>query len=152
MIWQCKKTTDTIQLFVSTTENKNFCTEMTVYKEENQNSVDVVFAQASYPEAYHYFEHHQEFGFSERHGVFMTDLGYHCTLSVQHRTEKDVLLRYWLALETLDPTLSEIIPEVNRFLGYVSVKELYVRLFNTYQQEGFDTALAWAFEQQNLSG
>lgn len=72
------------------------------------------------PETYvlfqNYFEYHAEFGFSNANGLFMTDMGNHCTLTFDEILEKDVLDRFMAEVLRFDPSIMEVIPIIKKTL------------------------------------
>jgi len=68
------------------------------------------------PECYaiflNYFEYHAEFGFANANGLFMTEMGNHCTLTFDQVLEKDVLDRFLAEVLRFDPSIIEIIPVI----------------------------------------
>ena len=63
-----------------------------------------------------YFEYHAEFGFSNPNGLFMTDMGNHCTLTFDEVLEKDKLDRFLSEVLRFDPSIIEIVSAIKKGL------------------------------------
>ena len=115
--------------------------ELSAQKAQGQLNVWSTLKESAYNELLARLECHPEFGFSQKHGVFMTEMGYSCSLGVEAVTERDVVLRFLAELQQFETSLSTIVPEIKRTLDLLDIKTIHQDIRQAFEQEGVDQAL-----------
>jgi hypothetical protein len=90
--------------------------EIYLYLHHPKVTLSLTLISESYQVFQNYFEYHAEFGFSNPNGLFMTDMGNHCTLTFDEVLEKDKLDRFLSEVLRFDPSILEIVPSIKKGL------------------------------------
>lgn len=90
--------------------------EIYLYLHHPKVTLSLTLTAESYQIFQNYFEYHAEFGFSNPNGLFMTDMGNHCTLTFDEILEKDKLDRFLSEVLRFDPSIIEIVSAIKKGL------------------------------------
>lgn len=90
--------------------------EIYLYMQHPKVTLSLTLTPESYQIFQNYFEYHAEFGFSNPNGLFMTDMGNHCTLTFDEVLEKDKLDRFLSEVLRFDPSIIEIVSAIKKGL------------------------------------
>lgn len=124
-------------------ENDPTCkiTEVVALQEGRQLSVTITTTAEHYPLLEEQFEFHSEFGSAQTHGVYMTNQGYHCSLTVDESTERDVMLRFLVDMIIFEPSIQDILPDIQKALNYQDKNTAYESLINQSDKENANFVL-----------
>ncbi|MDB6096933.1 MAG: hypothetical protein JWM09_1211 [Francisellaceae bacterium] len=93
---------------------------------------------------------HQEFGMENKHGAILSASTFQCSLTVNEKKARDVLLRFIAFLSQFDQSINKIIPSIKRHLRYYNIKEIHKQISEKLQNSGIDAALKFASLYENL--
>jgi hypothetical protein len=106
---------DTLK-FSCTEPSNSRIVEIYMYLHHPKVTLSLTLTADSYQIFQNYFEYHAEFGFANPDGLFMTDMGYHCTLTFDEVLEKDKLDRFLSEVLRFDPSIIEIVSSIKKGL------------------------------------
>lgn len=106
---------DTLKFSCTEPANRRII-EIYLYLHHPKVTLSLTLTAESYQIFQNYFEYHAEFGFSNPNGLFMTDMGYHCTLTFDEVLEKDKLDRFLSEVLRFDPSIIEIVSSIKQGL------------------------------------
>ncbi|MEY3182713.1 MAG: hypothetical protein RLZ35_698 [Pseudomonadota bacterium] len=118
--------------------------ELAAYHMRGQLSICITLPEKSYQELHEYLHAHPDFGLTQANAVFMTPLGFHCSLTVDEGTGRNVLVRYLSMLQSFDPSIKEVAPDVKKALNYLGAKEIDEILYQNLDQKSFFSNLTTA--------
>ncbi len=138
MPWDIRQINPFLTSFTQPEGSSCKISEADAIHEDRQISFTVVaVTPEDYQTLYQQFEFHPEFGFAQHHGVFMTEMGYYCSLSVDEGTEREVLLRFLNELIQFEPQLQEVLSGIKKSLNYVDRETAYGALMQKFERENF---------------
>lgn len=112
---QIKEDNDTLKFECTAAANRRII-EIYLYLHHPKVTLSLTLTPECYQSFQNYFEYHAEFGFSNPNGLFMTDMGYHCTLTFDEVLEKDVLDRFLSEVLRFEPSVMEIVTTIKQSL------------------------------------
>ncbi|MDB6096931.1 MAG: hypothetical protein JWM09_1209 [Francisellaceae bacterium] len=124
MVWNIKTQNSESVCFENKATALKKISELNAQKYDHYLHIALTLTDNFYNKLYEHFEFHSEFGFSQNHAVFMTDMGNHCTLTLNGKTEKNVLIRFLFELHKFEAYVGEIIPKIKHFFGIHEQKEI----------------------------
>jgi hypothetical protein len=107
---------DTLKFTCNAQGSARVIAEISLYLHHPKITLSMTLTPESYQLFQSYFEYHAEFGFSNPNGIFMTDMGNHCTLTFDEVLEKDRVDRFLSEILRFDPSIIEIVPLIKQGL------------------------------------
>jgi len=118
--------------------------ELSAYRQQGQLSISITLPETAYHELYNYLHDHPDFGSTQANGAFLTPLGFHCSLTVDEATGRNVLIRFLSMLQSFDPSIKDIAADVKKALHYLGSKEMDEILDKNLDQKSFFSNLTTA--------
>jgi hypothetical protein len=118
--------------------------ELVAYHQQGQLSISITLPEKYYQELYEYLHSHPDFGSTQANGVFMTPLGFNCSLTVEESTGRNVLIRFLSMLQSFEASIKDIVGDIKKALNYLGAKEIDEILYQNLDQKSFFSNLTTA--------
>jgi len=143
MTWVLHDKSREIAIFQNNAEDCKI-SELSAYRMQGQLSLSITLPEKAYKELYDYLHNHPDFGATQVNGAFMTPLGFHCSLTVEEATGRNVLIRFLSMLQSFDPSIKDIVGEIKKALNYLAAKEIDIILDKNLDEKSFFSNLSTA--------
>ena len=143
MTWVLHDKSRELAIFHCDAENCKI-SELVAYHMQGQLSISITLPERYYQELHDYLHSHPDFGATQANGAFMTPLGFHCSITVEESTGRNVLIRFISMLQAFEPSIKDIVSEIKKALNYLAAKEIDAILYQNLDQKSFFSNLTTA--------